>query len=507
LSPFNEEVQKPYQVGSELNATVTLDLVRQLCDELNESGLSYCHWKSNNALERSASGENDLDLLVSRSDVQHFTEILYRLGFKQAREHEVRQMPGILDYYGCDCGTGSMVHVHAHYQLILGHDSTKNYHIPLEKPYLASALQDGLFKVPAPEFELIIFVLRMMLKHFTWDTLLLHQGHLSTSEQGEMDFLSRRASESVVHEILKEYLPYLPPQLFTSCVRMLGSDCPLWERIMLGQKLLGCLNLFARRPQIIDSGLKFWRRVAWPVQRRVFHKQNRKLVSNGGMMVAIVGGDGAGKTTVIDAMYKWLSHDFEVFSFHMGKPQWSALTYFVRGILKVGRSLGLYPFMQAEIRYTKDADLLTFPGYPWLIRELCTARDRFLTYGKACRYATNGGIVILDRFPLPQIKFMDGPQIERMTGSVPNNRLIQFLNLLEQRYYRKMILPDLLIVLCTDPEIAVRRKTDEAEASVRARSTEIWEIDWSKTPAHVINASHSKDEVLSEVRGIIWSRL
>jgi len=98
-------------------------------------------------------------------------------------------------------------------------------------------------------------------------------------------------------------------------------------------------------------------------------------------------------------------------------------------------------------------------------------------------------------------------EIERMTGSVPNNRLIQFLNLLEQRYYRKMILPDLLIVLCTDPEIAVRRKTDEAEASVRARSTEIWEIDWSKTPAHVINASHSKDEVLSEVRGIIWSRL
>ena len=44
-----------------------LELVRFLCQALLLNGVSYCHWKSNDALDRSASGENDLDLLVEAS--------------------------------------------------------------------------------------------------------------------------------------------------------------------------------------------------------------------------------------------------------------------------------------------------------------------------------------------------------------------------------------------------------------------------------------------------------
>src|SRR5215216_6509818 len=69
-------------IGTELPV---LNLIRKLCETLIEVQITYCHWKSNNALDRSASGDNDLDLLISRADASKFTEILYRLGFRQAQ--------------------------------------------------------------------------------------------------------------------------------------------------------------------------------------------------------------------------------------------------------------------------------------------------------------------------------------------------------------------------------------------------------------------------------------
>ena len=45
-----------------------LPLVQELCNVLRTENIDYCHWKSNNMLERSASGDNDLDLLISRAD-------------------------------------------------------------------------------------------------------------------------------------------------------------------------------------------------------------------------------------------------------------------------------------------------------------------------------------------------------------------------------------------------------------------------------------------------------
>lgn len=484
-----------------------LGLVRKLCDELNTHQIDYCHWKSNAALDRSASGDNDLDLLVGRQDVSNFTDILVRLGFKQAYEHSGHQLPGVLDYYGYDREADRLIHVHAHYQLIFGHDATKNYHIPLEEPYLASAYQNGLFKVPSAEFELVLLVIRLMLKHSTWDTLLLRQGKLSFSEQNELNFLLKRADESKIYTILDEYLPFIDPSLFGACLRCLQPGCSLWDRVRVGQRLLDGLDAYARRPKFVDSMLKIWRRFAWPLKQRVFRRSDRKFFAAGGLLVAVVGGDGAGKTTVVNELHQWLLDDFEVYQFHMGKPKWSVLTVFVRGVVKIGRSLGFYPFMRAEIQFTHDPKLQVFPGYPWLIRELCTARDRCLTYKKARRLATNGGLVILDRFPLHQIQFMDGPQIDRLTSNEKNTRLNRYLGSLEKKYYKEMMLPDVLIILRVDPKIAVRRKTDETEVSVRARASEIWGLDWSQTPAHVIDANRSKEDVLLDVKWLIWSHL
>jgi hypothetical protein len=53
-----------------------LELVRRLCQTLSTKGVDYCHWKSNEALDRSARAESDLDLLVSRRHAHRFEEII-----------------------------------------------------------------------------------------------------------------------------------------------------------------------------------------------------------------------------------------------------------------------------------------------------------------------------------------------------------------------------------------------------------------------------------------------
>ena len=152
-------------------------------------GSGYCHWKSNESLDRSASGENDLDLLVLRSDARRFEGILRDLGFRDAQLPRWKELPGVYHSYGVDRRSGHFVHIHAHYQLVIGDDMTKNYHLPIEAAYLASARPVTPFLVPAPEFELGLFSIRMVIKHCTWDAFLTFQSSLSKSERRELDDL------------------------------------------------------------------------------------------------------------------------------------------------------------------------------------------------------------------------------------------------------------------------------------------------------------------------------
>ena len=480
----------------------TLKIISDLCQALALEKLNYCHWKSNEAIHRSACGDNDLDLLVSRADAQKFTEILYRLGFREARSHENKRLPRFLNYYGYETKANKLIHVHVHYQLILGNDLSKNYHIPLEQPYLDSATQMELFRIPAPEFELVIFVLRMALKHITWDSILMRLGSLSPSERRELDYLATSENLGKVGMVLEKHLPYIDRPLFDACLQSLQPDCSLMQRIQTGEKLQEALKACTRYPQALDIVLKFFRRIWLLIQGRVFQKKSKRRMVNGGMLIAVVGGDGAGKTTAIDEISGWLSKKFEVLRLHMGKPAWSWITIVVRGFLKMGTTVGLYSFDEG----LGDGD--KFPGYPRLIRAVCTARDRYLTYLKSRRFASNGGLVIVDRYSISDFLAMDAPQCEKVAKAFDkSNWFLRWLIRIETAYYKKILLPDLLIVLRLKPEIAVQRKKDEKELFVLARSTLVWELDWSKMPAHIIDASKPKEEVFSEMKTLLWSHL
>lgn len=142
-----------------------------------------------------------------------------------------------------------------------------------------------------------------------------------------------------------------------------------------------------------------------------------------------------------------------------------------------------------------------------MLRQVCKARDRHLTYLQAKRMATDGAIVISDRYPTENLKLMDGPVIRQIVSFENASRLAKRLISIEEWFYARISQPDLLIVLKVDPEVAAKRKTDEIASEVRIRSNEVWEADWKDTPAHVVDGHRSKDDLLSELKSIIWSNL
>lgn len=482
-----------------------LDLIYALCQALLSERVSYCHWKSNAAIDRSATGDNDLDLLIDERDSQRFTEILRRLGFKEARVAPEQQVPGIQDYFGFDAESGKLVHVHAHYHLVLGDDMTKNYRLPIERPFLASASQGDLFRLPAPEFELVVLVIRMVLKHLTWDAILSRQGRLPKSARGELEYLRARVDCDRVRAIVQEHLADIGVELFERCVDALRPGCPVRTRVEVGRQLQLRLATRARRSLGLDIGLKLWRRGRRAASRRLLKRVSGRRPVSGGAVIALVGGDGAGKSTAVDDLYGWLSNDFDAIKVHMGKPDWSWTTVTLRGLMKLGTALGLFPFARAPIEYASDVPYPVFPGYAAVVREVCAARDRYRTYVKARRFAANGGLVICDRYPIPQIKLMDGPLAGLMTEAKPATPLDRLLVGVEQRYYQRIRPPKLLMVLRLDPEIAVQRKQIEDPVSVRARNQEIWQTAWPETSAHVIDACRSKEEVSAALRSLVWS--
>ncbi len=472
-----------------------LGLVRDLGRALRDQEVGYCHFKSNAFLAESHRGENDLDLLVARRDGARFAAVLHGLGFKLA-VRRANALPGVLDYYGWDAEAGRMVHVHAHHQLIVGDDLTKNYRLPLERAFVEESVPVGELRVPPPELELILLVVRLVLKHHTWDALAALKGPVPGDARTELAYLEARTDPEQVAAALASRLPILDRRTFERCRAALEPDAGALAGVGAGRALLRALAPYGRRPRAADVGLKFERRGVEIVRHLARRPAARKQLVAGGSMIALVGADGAGKTTAVEAVDAWLGRTFAVTRVHLGRPPASvtrrALTHLAQGRGAARRVAG----RRKRSRSTQEAVLAT-----------ALARDRYLAFRAARRVTTNGGLVVCDRFPLPQLTGMDAPRVRRQSDPRRFQALVGVLERIERHYYAAIADPDVLIVLRVDPEVAVARKPEEDADFVRGRWRELWAVDWNGVDAHVVDAGAPREEVLARLQALIWAAI
>ena len=226
-------------------------------------------------------------------------------------------------------------------------------------------------------------------------------------------------------------------------------------------------------------------------------------MTGGGRVLAILGSDGAGKSTTVKELARWLSFIAPTATLHLGKPRRSVAWLALRASVRSGRAIGLgSPWRTTGSLPPGD------PGtwsYPWLLTGVINARDRCRAALRARRLASRGTLVICDRYPVPTVTRMDGPRVDEehaasMTG------LRRRLAKLERGPYRRVPEPDIVVVLRVDPDVAAGRRPEADPELVRVRAEE---IGLARLPAHalVVDADGPRDRVLRDVKASIWSRL
>lgn len=466
-------------------ATATPTLLDHLGDALDAAGVVYCQWKGHWKRTRWESGAGDVDLLVDPAWAERLHTVLARLGFKPAVPPLEAQFPGTGSWIGYDARRHCLAHVHVHRRLIVGGYWTTVYRLAMERAVLDTAVPRLPFPVPAPELEFIVFVLRTVQRYSARDLVARRHPKWLADTQPEFAYLLGQVDRRLLEARLADLLPTVDVAFFDACTRSLGPVASRWVRLWLRLRLDRCLQSHASRPPL---GLLV-RRIGRSLN--VLPRAPALRPARGGRTVALLGGDGAGKSTCVAELSRWLGAHFDVMTAHLGRPPRSFTTFLVGGLLKVRRALG-------------RTDGTTFLD---LLRHVCTARDRYRLFLRARRFAEAGGIALCERYPVPQNRLLVGPEIPRLLEHRHPVPLAGRLMRVERWYYRHITPPDVVIVLRVEPEVAVRRKTDEPADYVRARSRIIWETDWTGTGAHLVDAGRSLPEVLADLKALVWAEV
>jgi len=487
--------------------------ISSLIEELNKSGIRYCHWKSNFALAETVSGQTDIDLLVHRKDANLFRTILSQLCFRPAITTDGGAFPSMEHYFALDEESGVLVHVHAYFRVITGESLAKNYRFPIEEMLLQNTREVDSVRVPTKSAELVVFTLRMMLKHTSLMELVLLARYWN-QVQREIKWLLETDSIDETISLVNCWLPSLDADLFSDCVAALKSTAPLFHRIRLGHQLRSQLSPYARH-SIIRAWLSGVQKFTIMLFRRLTRSEKGMVPLGGGAIIAFVGSEATGKSTLLAETRGWLGEHFAVKQIHAGKPKSTILSLVPNLLVPALRSiLPSYRSSHVEFQYvSKEQSEKSRRDYPLIfaIRSALLAHDRRSLLTRAFGRAANGTIVLCDRYPSVLSGAPDSPQLSHLPVSQSRYSVRRWLAHIEARLYREIPPPDLVIYLSAPLQVTVSRNATrgkkEPEEYVRQRHARSSNLEFKKTPIYKINTDQPLDQTVLEVKRAIWNTL
>jgi thymidylate kinase len=493
-----------------------LAITTQLIDSINRHDIEYCHWKSNITLSNALTGGEDLDILVDRKALPRFVAILLDLGFKLASIKSGDNVPGIYHYYGLDSETGKLSHIHLYNYVVTGESFVKSHFLPIEKMLLENPDHISNVRVASRSAELVLFILRIFIKYGSLLDLIRLARH-PDAVLAELRWLQAGADLSESLALLDKYCPVIDETLFLKGIEILGQPNSLLKRMLLAYTIRRRLNVYTKYTRL--ERLFAYVKVLWVRQKQRFiGRRKNKTPNTGGAIIAFVGADATGKSTLVAETGRWLGSVFATQIVHVGKPPSTWLTLPLRIILPLMRRL--LPHLRRDWVSNKARTLSPAAGHAqvsliYAVRAVALAWDRYRLLVKVRRWAANGNIIVCDRYPTETLDAMDSPRLQEHPASHGiKTQLYNYLARQENRIYKQMPPPDIVLKLKVSIETAKQRNRDRIEIGMddedylEARHLQAgnWQKHGTKY-SYDIDTEMSLAETILTVKRSVWEAL
>jgi hypothetical protein len=488
-----------------------LAVYQRLVDQFTRERVAWCYWKSSRRVAEGLAGQSDLDILVATESWHAARRVLLACGFRMFIAVASRADLSVECYLTYDEASGKIAQVDLHTRLMLGSALLKTHRLPWEKSLIRRAVANNGAGIPILDAasEAVLLVIRASLELRWADPVAARHWHAVTQKfaldrallarRTDLEALRRRASE-----LLDEHTAKLVVEAWL-------DQRPLHSQGNLRRGLRRALARFC-----VTGAAEAWLRGTWRgiqasagfVNAHSLHwpRPWSRRVAGGGIVVAVIAVDGAGKSTLVRGLQDWLAGVVDVLPLYFGtgdgRPTWF-LAPFKLLVPLVSKLLPTKPQGSSHGTVT-DAKPSFVYSLLLTLWASAVALEKRTKLRSAHRAACRGMLVITDRFPQDETaQFNDGPLLSRLNG-VP-----RWLRAFEASAYAlaRELRPDLVIKLIASPELIASREPTMDHAVIQSRTEALDQLRLGGAPITLIPASLPAAAVLYSAKTAIWRAL